>query len=754
MSEPAKQPGASEGSNPSYPGSADRLPVGSEPSAADNLDSTVVVNPRDGDTLVSAVPAHRAHAGSPESPPAMLMALRGRFELLEPIGAGSMGQVLLARDRALGRKVAYKQLHAELAGEPNIIERLLAEAQITAQLDHPNIVPLYSLECDDPHRPGYVMNLVHGETLASLIATARSTLDSGQPLPPALQRDSLLDHFLKVCDAMSFAHAKGVIHRDLKPANMMVGQFNQVYVMDWGIARVLAESEPVSTREEERVECLRMSASKDTMATEWGTLIGTPRYMSPEQARGEIDRLDPRSDLYSLGLVLFELICLRPAFCADFGRVLERVRNGQRERIIAPSSQLPIPRELRAIVEKATAPEPAQRYASIHAMAEDLRHFRRGEPVSVVRNNLLQRTLRWIGHHRQLALNLFLVSLLIGFTATAGLWYRHARELRAIETRQTLKAHYADVAVAQAQRIVQHFLFVQGLLEGLSVGAEVALEHGHSDLGRYYTNEDFASRDTAPPDLAPTPHYADRPVSTEAPVVLAPHGDSEIRKLLPLIPQFQRLFLVAHGEQQQQRATAQRVRALLARRDLTVEGVGIGLADGALLYYPGYGGFPSDFDSTRRPWYTQAIPGEGRKKCGKPYRGALTRALFWSCSTAMYSRAGELVGVAMIDLPLGEGVAKLLLTTDDVPLARGLLLNKQGEILVEAWPDTSTTAPISHETLAVYPNQELVEAIAAGHSGLVETDIAGQPLWVIHMFLPELQWSYVAEIHAPAAGWP
>jgi len=161
-----------------------------------------------------------------------------RFELQSVLGRGGMGTVFRAKQRELGRDVAFKQLDEDHADETR--ERFLREARITAQLDHPHIVPIYVLEVSpDSSTIGYAMKLVEGKTLRTLLRETVAAYKARQPIDEEHSLTTRLDHFLKICDAMAFAHAHGILHRDLKPANMMIGRFNEVYLMDWGVARAI-----------------------------------------------------------------------------------------------------------------------------------------------------------------------------------------------------------------------------------------------------------------------------------------------------------------------------------------------------------------------------------------------------------------------------------------------------------------------------------------------------------------------------------
>lgn len=218
------------------------------------------------------------------------------------VGRGAMGEVLLARDERLGRTVALKRLDARYVDDPGLVHRFLVEAQLTAQLDHPGIVPVHGIRTDAGEPPAYSMKLVRGRTLKAFMTEAREAVEQGKVVPRALRLPARLELFCQICEPLAYAHARGVLHRDLKPDNIMVGAFGAVFVMDWGVARVRVGAE---------------GAAGAVVATAGGTLagdvVGTPAYMSPEQVRGESD-IDIRSDLYALGATMFCLLTGHPPF--------------------------------------------------------------------------------------------------------------------------------------------------------------------------------------------------------------------------------------------------------------------------------------------------------------------------------------------------------------------------------------------------------------------------------------------------------
>jgi len=297
-----------------------------------------------GNSLDTEPPSMEGGSASPPGP------LPERYALEGALGAGGMGSVLLVRDRLLGRAVAFKRLHAALSGRADLLQRFVEEAQVTAQLEHPGILPLYDLGQLADGQWYYTTPIVRGHTLAEVIRRAH---DSGPLDPPALRH--LVGLFHRACEAVAYAHAQGVLHRDIKPLNIMVGDHGAVTVLDWGLAKLLHSPSTVGTDQKSvSVEHPRTG----TMATWEGQVAGTPAYMAPEQARGEIDRLDTRSDVYALGAVLLELLGGPAPFQA-----------GAPEDDLSAIRSRGCPETLLAICSRALALEMADRFPDAGAMA-------------------------------------------------------------------------------------------------------------------------------------------------------------------------------------------------------------------------------------------------------------------------------------------------------------------------------------------------------------------------------------------------
>ena len=247
----------------------------------------------------------------------------GRYVLDGEIARGGMGSIIRGRDTHLGRDLAIKVLRDSHKHRPEVIQRFVEEAQIGGQLQHPGIAPVYELGQLADGRPFFSMKLVRGVTLSEMLAKRRD---------PSSDRGRFVSIFEQICQTVAYAHSRGVIHRDLKPLNVMVGAFGEVQVMDWGLAKVLGDSVPddvVDKAEKDSaarpVQTIRssgstppeMSGSASSSDTLWGSILGTPAYMAPEQAQGEIDRTDERADVFSLGSILCEILTGAPPYPAD-----------------------------------------------------------------------------------------------------------------------------------------------------------------------------------------------------------------------------------------------------------------------------------------------------------------------------------------------------------------------------------------------------------------------------------------------------
>jgi len=405
---------------------------------------------------------------------------RERYTLTRLYGKGGVGQVWVARDEDLGREVALKELKEEGLGSQGVQDRFIREAQITGQLEHPGIVPVYELSTkQETGQPYYTMKLVRGRTLREAIKSYHDQRSGGGG-ESSLDLTRLLNLFVSVCRAVDYAHSRDVIHRDLKSENVVLGDYGEAVVLDWGLAKVLTETEsgeqdlalsdqlvPGGEGLGERpLEVDRGSAAGQTMS---GQVLGTPGYMSPEQAEGRHDLVGLASDVYGLGSILYEILSGEPPFTGT--KTLELLKRVVHEEAI-PLRQRDsrIARSLEAVVLKSLSKRPGDRYASAGALAADVECYLADEPVSVLSDPLLSRLDRWSRRHRGLVVTAGVSLLLVtGLSVVAAVL---------IEGQRQQVAESRKVAVENAERAQR--------LEGL---AEENLDAALSTIDRYMGNE-------------------------------------------------------------------------------------------------------------------------------------------------------------------------------------------------------------------------------------------------------------------------
>ncbi len=389
--------------SPSDPGPPELAPTLADVDAAAwaSADTVAVPDPRapgEAEQLTLDFDYQAFLAGAEGGPPAGASARRGpsRYEPGQVLGAGGMGEVRLHKDRRIGRRVARKTMHD--SADPLVMARFLREVRVQGQLEHPAVVPVYDLDVDDQNQVYFTMKRVRGETLESVLQHLRK----GDPAwTHRFGARRLLSAYAQVCLAVHYAHTRKVLHRDLKPSNLMFGDFGEVYVLDWGIAKVLGEAElPTAARGPREADpadpaTLDVAGSTAVVAdsgslTVGGAVLGTLAYMAPEQLDRDATRLDARTDVYALGAILFEILTLTPLRRgADARELLQHVTAKEVPR---PSDRTAtVPPELDELCVSALQPDPARRPSTAGELAEAVERYLDGDHNLTLRKELARK---------------------------------------------------------------------------------------------------------------------------------------------------------------------------------------------------------------------------------------------------------------------------------------------------------------------------------------------------------------------------
>ncbi|HTU18195.1 MAG TPA: protein kinase [Gemmataceae bacterium] len=405
-----------------------------------------------------------------------------RYRVLGHIARGGMGAVLRAADCDIRREVAVKYLLDQ--ADERKKARFIEESQITGQLEHPNIVPIHELGVDAKKRLFFSMKMVRGRSLQQVFAELR---DYPRTTEKEYTLTRLLNTFVSVCHALAYAHARGVVHRDLKPANIMLGDFGEVYVMDWGLAKVLPRAMPpdktaviqaatpsfawAETGNASASAAVQTNRQTDDDQTVEGTILGTPLYMSPEQAIGAVAAIDERSDIYSLGALLYEMLTLQPPIEKDGGpmAILMRVSQGE---IIPPAQRTPeraragkIPKELAAVAMKALAKNPHERYQAVEELRRDIERFLEGRSVSAKEDTQWETMWKFAQRNKGFSAATAAATVLLAVVLLWSTWVNYKARLRA-------EAAYAAYLKEQDDKRAQVRKSVPAFVEAAHLAAE------------------------------------------------------------------------------------------------------------------------------------------------------------------------------------------------------------------------------------------------------------------------------------------
>ncbi len=634
--------------------------------------------PPDDSTLTSAGEgASVLPTDAAEPQPKSSRPFRNRFPIQSIIGKGGMGEVFLALDRSLHREVAVKLLRQGRADDV-AVHRFLRESQVTAQLDHPNVVPVHTLEVTEQGDPALVMKRVRGVDLKDYLATCRKELREQSFSTDERGLRIRVEHFLKICDAIAFAHDRGVVHRDLKPANVMLGDYGEVYVMDWGIARVAGK--PEIERDEHAAEVHRRSVTDTSgLETSDANFVGTPAYMAPEQSRPDGPVTGPAADQFGLGMLLQELLTLRaPREGHSSTELIEAAELGSRTPCEEIEGAEPIPPALKAVVERACAVDPSERYDSVEEFALDLRRWQRNEELDAYPDNLLRAAWRKLEHHPMRAMSGLLFIII---SAAAVTTY----SLFEVVQTQASSAEQLKLITGLLENTSSHLLtkereaaMIREEIAAIAVAVETELRRDQVDRGFHFPRPDALNAGELNPRYKQVVDFT-TPVAITAPDADLAAVAAEEEHLSELGQLFTNSFLRALELHPGKLAPEAELARLQAQAKDALQYAFVGTESGLIINYPGVPMWPADYDPRVRPWYHAAVDAEGTV-FGIPHADASGSGYLLPCVRAIHGPDGELAGVVGISIRL-ESVLDSLAPPDLKPRYGTLLVNGDGGII-------------------------------------------------------------------------
>lgn len=653
--------------------------------------------------------------------------LEDSYESLEAFAEGGLGKIKKGKDKTLERQVAIKSLKKDFLNEESIVENFVAEAKLTAQLDHPAIAPLYGINTDSENGLHLAMKLINGITLRDYLdkVNINYKLDGIAAYDERAGIVSRLERFLKICEAVSYAHSKNVLHRDLKPENVMLGDFGEVYVMDWGIATVLQDGQ------KEKME-----------------IAGTPAYIAPEVLKGEAFSF--QADIFSLGMMLFELVTLKQGVTGSNSReVLSKVKNGILEKPEHKYSYA-VPEDLKSIIQKAICPDPNHRYKSVDNLEEDIRAYLRFDEVSARPDNFFRKIWRWLFKHKITAAFMALSIIMLCLSLVIASLYRQKELIKESKRREMILAKTQSLVSEKAYSIDRLFLNLQNKLEGFGYKVVYLLTHPKTGSSKIFSNAEFAKNSTAPPGTVfsnlyrkkvnlnyPVYHAVNDEVTSEDKQILASLGGiigKDMKKTLFRSAPNSLFYSLPEKEMEE--------KAL--KKGFPILWLYVGFKTGLFVSYPGKTGYPPQYDPRKRPWYKLGLKG---RNCqwGSPYLDINGLGIMLPGALSLYDDKNNFYGVAGMDVTF-DFIKKDLMHSKENGSIK-YLLDKKGNIIISSNEKNGNivTDKSGNKTLSLktFPDKEALDSMLAQKSGILESFSNGKNVIFIFASIESLGWIYL-----------
>jgi len=632
-----------------------------------------------------------------------------------PFATGGQGSLRQALDRSLGCVVAVKSLHKKLCDDEPARSAFVNEARLTAALDHPAIIPIHGLFGDTGNGMHLAMKLISGHTLSDYMKNIVDVYER-KGIDRFDERKSLynrIEIFLRVCDAIEHAHSRGIIHRDLKLENIMIGRHRETYVTDWGLAMRIED------------------------AGELPRVTGTPGFIAPEVLVER--RADVRSDVYSLGIILFEMTTLSPAFPhKELKELLGLVKQGKHVPL-RHRFGCRIDADLRAIILKAINVDPAKRYAEVKDLSADLRRYLANEETVALPDNLFAKAARWGINHRRGMLLATMSVLLLGIAGVARTLYREMKWSTELRLRDNVVGSVYSEAMTAAARIDRDLGRIEYRLEQLRTNLLFSLLKARPTPGAvrsfFIPVDEYVK--SPPPGFAFSQAYGHKIDPERACVFNFRGGRVDMNELRYFgnTGQFMRSALLNPGKEGEKHAVSQ-----LLQQGKPIMSVYFALTDGMFVCYPGGPDeFPRDYFPPKRPWYTRALEAKGRLVWSDPYRDAgVNGDSVVTCSAAIRNAEGKTLGVAGIDFSLTKLTRNVLATEGRYTrfTSEKMLIDAKGNVLFRVVPPRRTAA-------VPFADAALIRRMIRRKSGTILTEQNGREMLLVFSSLKAVDLLYV-----------
>ena len=584
--------------------------------------------------------------------------INDNYILKQQIAEGAQGIVMTGFDKSLKRNIIVKSTKPDTDQDHAVKDKnfFVSEARIMAQLDHPSIAPIYGMFSDPENRLHLTMKHIHGRTMKNYLQGI-CTLYQRDGVDKYAEKDSILnriEYLIRVCEAVDYAHCKGVIHRDLKPENIIIGSYGEIYVMDWGLACLLAPEEyPASRHLTEIGLHLRCE------------LAGTPCYIAPELIRGGLT--SPQSDIFSLGMILFEIVTLTRAVPGNtleevFRNILKRNYNPFKHRFLKTK----LSDDLNAIIAKATSPALSRRYKTANDMARDLRSYLMRKETMARPDNFIRKCLRGIGNHAVITSSVILSSLLL--LTVIALYGLHSQNIliNRQKRREAVLTNFQYELLKRSDKLSYAIRYFENQLTNLANHSKHILTSNKSNVNTDYIYSLSYSDKTVP--------------GISVKNMIGKSMNLRDKKKMVLSEMLKRMMFVSNLKFKDY--TEKSSEQTEITKEKPVVGVFSGLKDGSILAYYGDSNFSKTCSPAKRLSYKNALEKSDAVSWSKPFKCDVCSKIVICCFRRILDKENNMLGMVGIDIDL-EYIHKYLFL-HNIPGMKEFLVNKRGEIILSS----------------------------------------------------------------------